>query len=120
MTKTVFMTLFALVFLSACGGDNTQTAGESVSGYAVLTLQRDHSLKEIHDAIIKAGEDEKLVMTEFKSNAIIAEKADDDESASATVVFDQKSITIQEETGDINADDLLEEIEEILNRDEEH
>jgi hypothetical protein len=63
---------------------------------------------------MKAGEANGLKMTEFKSNAIIAEKIDDDESASATVSFTDDKIIIMQERGEMDVDGLLKAIHEEL------
>jgi glycine cleavage system protein P-like pyridoxal-binding family len=74
----------------------------------------------VHDAVMKAGAKSGLKMTEFKSNAIIAEKADGDSSASATVTFTNDKVIIMDESGDIDAEDLLEAIEEELQSEGSH
>ena len=120
MIKIVLASAVSILLFTGCGGGNIQTSADSMSGGAELTLQGHTKTKTVHDAIMKAGEKNGLMMTEFKSNAIIAERADGDNSASATVTFTNDKITIMDETGDIDAQDLLEAIEEELNSEEEH
>jgi len=120
MIKLTMVTAVTLLLLTGCGGGNTQTADESMSGGAELQLEGHTTNKKLHEAIMKAGESQGLTMTEFKSNAIIAERADGDDSAVATITFGKGKVTIMEESGDIDADDLLEAIEEELQSEEEH
>jgi len=121
MKNTVKITLVAalsLLLLSACSGDNTQTAEGTSNSSSELILHSHTRSKKVHDAIMQAGEESGLKMTEFKSNAIIAERIDGSNSASATIMFSKDKITIMQETGDIGIDHLLEAIEEKL-KDEE-
>ena len=120
MIKLSLVTAVTALLLTGCGGGNTQTADESISGGVELQLTTHTTNKQLHEAIMKAGEHEGLKMTAFKSNAIIAERADGDDSATATITFSKDKIIIMEETGDIDADDLLEAIEEELKGEDEH
>ena len=120
MIKLTLTTAVAVLLMTGCGGGNTQTASESMSGGTELQLEGHTTNKKLHEAIMKAGEAQGLKMIEFKSNAIIAERANGDDSASATITFSKEKIIIMEETGDIDADDLMEAIEEELKGEEEH
>jgi len=123
MNKMIKITLAATVsmfLMTGCGGGNIQTSEGSMSGGTELTLQSHTKTEAVHDAIMKAGEENGYMMTEFKSNAVIAEKADGDNSASATVTFTNDKIIIIDETGDIDASDLLEAIEEELQSEDSH
>ena len=120
MIKIVLASAVSMLLVTGCGGGNIQTAEDSISGGVELTLQGHTKTNDVHDAIMKAGEKEGLKMTEFKSNAIIAEKADGDDSASATITFTNKKVIVRDEAGDINAADLLEAIEEELKGEEGH
>jgi len=118
MIKLTMVTAVTLLLMTGCGGGNTQTADESMSGGAELTIEGHPSNKKLHEAIMKAGESQGLKMTEFKSNAVIAERIDGDDSAAATITFSKDKIIIMQESGDIDADDLLEAIEEELKEEE--
>ncbi len=120
MIKLTMVTAVTLLLITGCGGGNTQTADESMSGGTELRLEGHTTNKKLHEAIMKAGEAQGLKMIEFKSNAIIAERADGDDSASATITFSKDKIIIMEESGDINADDLIDAIEEELKGEEEY
>jgi len=115
VVKIALASTISMFLLSGCGGSNTQTAEDSISGHAELTLQSHTSSKELREAIMEAGEKEGLKMTSFKGNAFIAERIDGDDSASATITFSRDKVVVIPETGDIDADDLLEAIEEALN-----
>ena len=120
MIKIVLASAVSMLLFTGCGGGNIQTAEDSISGGVELTLQGHTKTEAVHDAIMKAGEKNGLKMTEFKSNAIIAERANGDNSASATVTFTNDKVTIKDETGDIDAEDLLEAIEEELQSEDSH
>jgi len=119
MIKLTLVTAATVLLLVGCGGD-TQTASESMSGGTELHLEGHSTNKQLHEAIVKAGEHEGLKMTAFKSNAIIAERVDGDDSATATITFSKDKIIIMEETGDIDADDLMAAIQEELASEDEH
>ena len=115
VVKIALASTISMFLLSGCGGSNTQTAEDSISGHAELTFQSQTSRKKLREAIIKAGEKEGLKMTPFKDSSFIIERIDGDDSASATITFSRDKVVIIPETGDIDADDLLEAIEEALN-----
>ena len=123
MKKLVTMTIattLSMFLLTACGS-NVQTAEDSISGGVELTLSGHHSNKSIQKAIIKVGEEHGWKITEFKSNAVVAEKIDGDDSASATVTFDNDKVIVRDDTGDINAGDFLEDLnDELSKEDAEH
>ena len=124
MKKLLKVTLVAAVsflLLSGCGSsDNTQTAEGTSSRSSELVLQSHTRIKNVHDAIMKAGEENGLKMTEFKSNTIIAEHIGEDESGSATIVFTNSNIRIIEENGNINTEPLFEAIEKALGEHSSH
>lgn len=118
LTITLASTL-SIFLLTGCSSNKT-TAEDSMSGGIEMTLEGHHSNKSIQKAIIKVGEEHGWKITEFKSNAVIAEKIDGDNTASATVTFDHDKITIMDESGDIDADDLLDDINDELNKEASH
>ena len=120
MIKITLAATVSMFLLTGCGGGNIQTSEGSMSGGTELTLQSHTKTEAVHDAIIKAGEEQGYTMTEFKSNAVIVEKADGDSSSSATVTFTNKKVVIIDETGHIDADNLLEAIEEELQSEGSH
>ena len=121
MIKIVLASAVSMLLFTGCGGGgNIQTAEDSISGGVELTLQSHTKTETLHDAIMKAGKKNGFKMTEFKSNAIVAEKADGDDSASATVTFSNDKVIIKDETGNFDAEGLLEAIEEELQSEEGH
>jgi len=120
VVKIALASTVSMFLLSGCGGSNTQTAEDTISGHAELTLQSHTNSKKLREAISIAGEKEGLKMTPFKDNSFIVERIDGDDSASATVTFSRDKVVIIPETGDIDADDLLEAIEKELNAESEH
>lgn len=120
MIKIALASTVSMLLLTGCGGGNIQTSEGSMSGGTVLTLQRHTKTETVHHAIMTAGEKNGFKMTEFKSNAIIVERTDGDNSASATVTFTNDKVIVMDESGDIDADDLLEAIEEELQSEDSH
>ena len=120
MIKIALASAVSMLLLTGCGGGNIQTSADSMSGGIELTLQGHTKTEAVHDAIMKAGEKSGLKMTEFKSNAIIAERTDGDNSASATVTFTNEKVIVIDESGDIDAEELLEAIEEELQSEDSH
>ncbi len=110
-------TTVSLLLLGGCGSENTQTAEGTSKNSSELVLKSHTTTKKVHHAIIQAGEENGLKMTEFKSNTIIAERMDGEDSASATIVFTNSNIRVIEESGSIDAEDLLEAIEKALSKD---
>ncbi len=119
MIKLTLASVISVLILAGCGVGGTQTPDESMSGGYELMLKGHTKTEAVHHAIMKAGKEMGLKMTEFKSNAIIAEKIGDD-SASATVTFSNDKIVVMQESGDIDADDLLEAIQEELEKEDSH
>ena len=120
MKKLVTMTIattLSMFLLTACSS-NVQTAEDPVSDGVALTLSSHHSNKSIQKAIIKVGEEHGWKITEFKSDAVIAEKIGSDNTASATVTFDNDKVIISDESGDINADDFLKDLNDELSKED--
>jgi len=66
-----------------------------------------HSLKEVHDIIMQAGEEAGWRMTEFKDNEIIAEKTSDGSTEAVTIQFAKDYFHITPPNGDL--EDAIEE-----------
>jgi len=80
ITRTILSAL-SIVLLSACG---SEPSPESHSG----SVEKQHMTQEkVHKIIKKAGEEAGWTMIEFKSNTMIAEKIDGDNSIAVTVTF---------------------------------
>ena len=118
LTITLASTL-SIFLLTGCSSNKT-TAEDSMSGGIEMTLEGHHSNKSIQQAIIRVGEEHGWKITEFKSNAVIAEKIDGDNTASATVTFDNDKIIVMDESGDIDANALLDDINEELGKEASH
>jgi len=120
MIKVGLASATTLLLMTGCGGADTTTAENSMSGGIEMTLQGHHNNKSIQEAIIKVGEEHGWKITEFKSNAVVAEKIDGDDSASATITFDKDKIILMDESGDIDANDLLNYINDELSKEDAH
>jgi len=90
-----------LVFTSCTTG---LSSPEDKTGY--ITLDK-LSNKSIHDIIFKAGQKNNWIMTEFKGNAIIAEKITTNSNFSTTITFDNSSFNLSPENAELR--DILNE-----------
>jgi len=90
-------TSLSLILLSGCGGEPSP---ESHTG---IVEKQDMTQAKIHKLIKKAGENSGWIMTEFKSNALIAEKIDGDDSKAVTVTFSTSSYDIEPENSELDS-----------------
>jgi len=94
--------LSSLLFVS-CSATNGVDAKEA--GY---THFKTMPLKKVHKAIVEAGEENGWRMTEFKENAIIAEKTEGEgDTKAVTVKFSENSFAIDPENS--NLEDAIED-----------
>jgi hypothetical protein len=100
MKKVIILglaTSLSLVLLSGCGGEPSP---ESHTG---VVVKQNMTQAKMHKLIKKAGEDSGWIMTEFKTNALIAEKIDGDDSQAVTVTFNKSSYDIDPESSELNS-----------------
>lgn len=123
MKKLINIALASTVVMllsTGCGNSSTNKVDDTMNVGAELTLQSHTTSEKLHEAILKAGKAKGLKMTEFKANAIIAEKVTGENSASATVIFNKEHVAITNESGDFDANGLLAAIEVELKSDVTH
>jgi maltose-binding protein MalE len=100
MKKVIILglvTSLSIVLLSRCGGEPSP---ESRTG----TIEKQHMTQEkVQERIKKAGEDAGWIMTEFKSNALIAEKIDGDNAIAINVKFTDSSYDINPENSELKS-----------------
>ncbi len=124
LIKIALASTVVMLLSTGCGNSKTNSSTESVDHTVnvgtELTLQSHTTSKEVHEAIITAGKAKGLKMTEFKANAIIAEKITGDNSSSATVTFNNEQVVITKESENFDADGLLAAIETELKNEETH
>ena len=90
------LSALSVVFLSGCGAEPSP---ESHTG----TVEKGHMTQEkVHKIIKQAGEEAGWTMTEFKSNAMIAEKIDGDDSIAVTVTFSNSDYDIYPENSELD------------------
>ncbi len=90
------LSALSIVFLSGCG---SEPSPEGHTG----SLKKGHMTQEkVHKIIKKAGEEAGWTMTEFKSNTMIAEKIDGDDSVAVTVTFSNSDYDISPENSDLD------------------
>ncbi len=106
--KTSFVLLLAGLFMFGCANSSSGAHAEGDSHAKI-------SQKEMHELIMHAGNDAGWLMTEYKSNAILAENVNNDTSISAEIKFSNSSFVIHSESqGD--TDSLEDAIEDALKK----
>ncbi len=120
MKKILSLTLMssvALMLITGCGGSKPTVKDPSVNENAlyIKTYNNKKIAKAIHEAAKKAG----WRITNFKSNALIAEKFDGDTAYATIVQFHDGHIEFDNEEGtsDSDIDDLRDAIQEALEED---
>jgi len=90
--------------LVGCGG-NSPSPSDAHYGDAQqsewTTIQTKLSQKKFKNIIMAAGEESGWRMTEFKKNAILADKTDGDDLISTTVYFDKNSFTTDPQNSEL-------------------
>ncbi len=87
---------FALFALANCtGAPESPESHHGVSEKAHLTQEK------VSKIISQAAEEAGWKITEFKSNALIAEKIDGEDSISTTITFNKESFDINPENDDL-------------------
>ena len=100
MKKVIILglvTSLSVLLLSGCGGEPSPEAHTGM-------IEKQHMTQEKVQSIIKqAGEDAGWIMTEFKSNALIAEKLDGDNAEAVTIKFSKSSYDLQPENSELES-----------------
>ena len=123
MKKILSLTLIssvALMLITGCGGSEPLVKDPSVNENALYT--NTHNNDKIAKAIQEAGEKAGWRITNFKSNALIAEKVDGDTAYATTAKFHDGHIEFENEEGTSDSDisDLRDAVEEALEESSEH
>ncbi len=97
----VLIIVYALWYFTVQGNTSTKIARDMPSvtqeSHAIVEEHVSHSelsQNEMAEVIKKVGEENGWIMTDFKSNAIIAEKITEKETISVTVSFSSSSFDI--------------------------
>ena len=90
------VSIFTTLILVGCSAKSSSP--ESHSG---TMSNKNLTQEKVHKIIKSAGEQNGWIMTEFKSNALIAEKADGDDSKSVTITFDKHSFDVEPSNSDL-------------------
>lgn len=101
ITLGLVSALSVLVFVG-CGGAGASAPSSHDAKTAESTFFTKHLTQEkAHKLILSAGEEAGWKMTEFKSNSVIAEKIDGEDTISVTISFDNDSFEIHPENSDL-------------------
>ena len=68
-----------------------------------VQLSHKMSLSKVHQLIVKAGEENGWIMTEFTDHAILAEKIEDQSSKAVTVYFSEDSFHLTPANSDLQS-----------------
>ena len=90
------VSIFTTLVLVGCSAANNSP--ESHSG---TVHNKNLTQEKVHKIIKSAGKEDGWIMTEFKNNALIAEKADGDNSKAVTITFDKHSFDITPQDSDL-------------------
>ena len=89
MITAASILMIILLFTGGCSSKEERV--ESIESIEKSTvIKRPLNQKELRQAIMAGGKDAGWRMTEFKSNAVIAESLDEDFSLTVTIYFDNK------------------------------
>jgi len=117
MKKMLQITLMATALSLVITGCSMKSGGawqeQTMSGSMESMVPADISKKQLHKAILSAGEKSGWKMTEFKSNSLVAEKMEGDESASATISYGEKALDIVKDSASSDSfyDSSIEELQ---------
>ncbi len=104
VTLSLVSAVTALVFIG-CGGSTPEPSAPQSSHDAKTAdntfFSKHLTMEKAHKVILTAGEEAGWKMTEFKSNAIIAEKTDGEETTAVTISFNSDSFDINPENSDL-------------------
>lgn len=83
--------IVSALLMGGCSSKDERLSTESMEEARAQSeaLRKHHKQKDLHEAIIRGGENAGWRMTPFKNNAVIAEFFDGDDSLVTTVVFDR-------------------------------
>jgi len=121
MKKIISLTLIssvAVMLITGCGGSSARPSEIDPSLNANTLYVHTKNNEKLAHAIIRAGEASGWTITKFKSNSMIAEKADGDETYASTLKFSDGHIEFENEEGtsDGDLDSLRDAIEEETNK----
>ncbi len=99
MEKSIGLVLIAIYGVWYFLGQNVNVSTTDVVNQELRIMQDTTEYKkftqsQIHDTIKIVAEKEGWIVTEFKSNALIAEKTSDNDSISVTITFSKSTFSI--------------------------
>jgi len=98
--RTVAVIVSSLI-ITACS--TTPKVQGDVQKENYVKIEKSMSLKKIHDIIKEAGEQDGWRMTEFRDNALIAEKFHSDSSEVVTIEFSRSSFHLTPANSDLES-----------------
>jgi len=104
MQRKIIQTVAVLVsslIITACS--TTPKVQGDVKQEAYVKIEKSMPLKKIHNLIKEAGEQDGWRMTEFKENALIAEKFSNDSSEVVTIEFSKDSFHLTPENSELES-----------------
>jgi hypothetical protein len=115
-----FLAGITVAVLAGCSSSTPQVKDESLSDEALYI--KIHDNKKFQEIVKEAAQKDGWRITEFKENALIAEKFDDDEAKETTIKFVHGYVDFEnaEGTDEDDIDDLKEYIEDIAEEATKH
>ena len=97
----VTLLLFSSFIIVGC----STSSGPQVDAQSADYIQFTHEmpLKKVNKLIMQAGEEDGWRMTEFRENALIAEKTGDESTEAVTVDFSQTSFHLTPDNSDLES-----------------
>jgi len=101
---SLISTLSALLIVG-CAGETPvskhQNEDAKTADYTPIADQ--YSVGKIHKKIVSAGEEAGWKMTEFKTNAVLAEKFSDDDAKAVTIYFSKDFFHLDPKNSELNS-----------------
>ena len=113
ITLSLVSAVTALLFIG-CSSSTPAPSSNDAKTADNTFFSKHLTMEKAHKVILTAGEEAGWKMTEFKSNAIIAEKTDGEDTIAVTISFNNDSFDINPKNSDL--EDAISEAVENMNK----
>ncbi|MBU1657604.1 hypothetical protein KKG72_00950 [bacterium] len=103
--------LLSMLLFVGCSAGNSAAVLQEKGATERISINKSLTQKDIHEIIKNVGEKEGWIMTEYKTNSLLAEKINGDTTTAVTINFDTSSFFVSPQS-----DDLAKAISEELNK----
>jgi len=120
ITSLTLISSVALLLITGCGGSGPTAENEGHNDAKIsknALYVNTYNNKKLAKAIQQAGEESGWKITKFKTNAVVAEKVNEDNTYATTLKFNNGHVEFEnaEGTTDSDVEDLRDAIENIAN-----